>query len=415
MRTHFAYVYLIMNPRNNHAYKIMQTKPLQKLRILDLSHTLSGPFATMIMSDFGAEVIKVEPIRGDETRSWSPKVGGESAYFLSLNRGRRSIAIDLTFSEGRDIVYKLSSNSDVVIQNFRPGVAEKLRVDYPTILKFNPEIVYCSIKGFGSNNESASLPAYDLIIQALSGLMATTGEEGLPPVRTSFALFDVITGLIAAFSISACLSGGEKPALVEISMFEAALYAMSYVPLISLLSGTPVRKYGSAHPSIVPYQAFKDADGQFFTVAAANEALWKTMCKSLGLESLITDPRFQTNSERVQHRDELIEILNRVFAEKRRSYWIDLFRQNNVPAAPVLSMADLMGTDYLTEKGVITKVMHKTLGSIPQIMTPVRINHEQVLPSAAPPTIGQDTWDILEELGYDSKEIETLKSKQVIQ
>ncbi|RLG83973.1 MAG: CoA transferase, partial [Thermoprotei archaeon] len=300
----------------------MSWKPLRGVRVLDLSHTLAGPFATMVLADLGAEVVKIEPPGGDETRSWAPFVDGESAYFMSINRGKKSVVVNLKDPRGREIIYRLARRSHVVIENFRPSVAERLGVDYSTISRVNPGVVYVSIKGFGSRSPYASKPAYDIVIQGMSGLMATTGEEGRPPVRVSFALFDVITGLLAAVYTLAALRSGERPIHVEVSMYDAAVFSMCYVPMIYLLTGRKPPRMGSAHPSIVPYQAFRGSDGRWFIVAAANDRLWRALCRAIGLEELADDPRFRTNADRVRNRGELVPILEKVFSEKPRSYWL---------------------------------------------------------------------------------------------
>jgi len=314
---------------------------LRNLRILDLSHTLAGPFATMILSDLGAEVIKVESPIGDETRSWAPHINGESAYFMSINRGKKSIVINLKRHEGREILYELVRKCDVVIENFRPGVPEKLGVDYNTLVKYNPRIVYCSIKGFKTGSVYSNKPAYDIILQALSGLMTTTGEEGRPPVRVSFALFDVFTAMMAVINILVALYTNTRPCYIELPMYDVSVFSMCYIPMIYLLTGRKPKRMGSAHPSIVPYQAFRDRNGKYFIVAAANDRLWQALCKALGLEHLINDPRFKTNKDRVKNRNLLIPLLEEVFKKKPREYWIKILEEAGVPSAPVYELDEV--------------------------------------------------------------------------
>ncbi len=390
------------------------TRILEGIRILDLSHTLAGPYATMVLADLGAEVIKVEPPGGDETRSWAPHVGGESAYFMSINRGKKSIVVNLKDPRGREIVYKLVQRCDVVIENYRLGVAEKLGVDYETLLKYNPRIVYCSIKGFGTKSPYALKPAYDIVIQAMSGLMATTGEEGRPPVRVSFALFDVITGLLAATTILAALLSNRRPVRIEIPMYDASIFAMCYVPMIYLLTGRKPPRMGSAHPSIVPYQAFHDKDGKWFIVAAANDRLWQAMCKALGLEHLANDPRFRTNPDRVRNRDILIPMLQQVFATDARENWLKKLEEAGVPSAPVYELDEVFKDPHVVSTGIVQKVKHSKLGEIPQLAPPIYIDGERLPPSTPPPTLGEHTKEVLRWLGYTDEEIEKLKQENVI-
>ncbi len=387
---------------------------LKGLRILDLSHTLAGPFATMVLADLGAEVIKVEPPKGDETRTWAPFIDSESAYFLSINRGKKSIVIDLKNPKGREILYKLASRADVLIENFRPGVPEKLGVDYESILRVNSKIIYCSIKGFGTRSPYAMKPAYDIIIQAMSGLMATTGEEGRPPVRVSFALFDVITGLIASIHILATLLANRRPCYIEVSMYDAAVFSMCYVPMIYLLTKRKPPRMGSAHPSIVPYQAFRDSEGKYFIVAAANDRLWQAMCKALGIEELAQDPRFKTNPDRVRNRDQLIPILEDLFSKRPRDYWLKVLEEAGVPVAPVYEIDEVFEDPHIKTSGVVGYQKHSKLGEIPQLLLPTFINGEKPVSPQPPPVLGEHTFEVLKSLGYSDDEIKKLREEGVI-
>ena len=392
----------------------MSWKPLRGVRVLDLSHTLAGPFATMVLADLGAEVVKIEPPGGDETRSWAPFVDGESAYFMSINRGKKSVVVNLKDPRGREIIYRLARRSHVVIENFRPGVAERLGVDYSTISRVNPGVVYVSIKGFGSIFFFKQKTAYEIVIQGMSGLMATTGEEGRPPVRVSFALFDVITGLLAAVYTLAALRSGERPIHVEVSMYDAAVFSMCYVPMIYLLTGRKPPRMGSAHPSIVPYQAFRGSDGRWFIVAAANDRLWRALCRAIGLEELADDPRFRTNADRVRNRGELVPILEKVFSEKPRSYWLELLEKAGVPAAPVYELDEVFRDPHIASSGLVVRVRHPKLGEVPQLAEPAEVKGSRPFAEQPPPLLGQHTEEVLRELGYTPEEIEELRRSGVI-
>lgn len=392
----------------------LPVKPLHGIRILDLSHSLAGPFASMLLANLGAEVIKVEPPEGDETRTWAPHVGGESSYFIAANRGLKSISIDLKREEGRTIVHELAPSCDVVIENFRLGVAERLGVDYHEICKHNPTVIYCSIKGFGATSPYSSKAAYDIIIQAMSGLMGTTGEEGRPPVRVSFALFDIMAGMFSTIYVLAALHGNEKPSYIEVSLFDTAVFAMSYVPMAYLLTGKRPLKMGSAHPSMVPYQAFRDQDGRYFIVAAANDRLWKSMCQILNETKLVADARFRTNQDRVKNREQLIAALQEKFAMKSREDWIKLLEEAGVPVGPVNEIDEVFKDPNIKNSGIVTELIHKTLGAIPYLQPPVWVNGQRFGSTNPSPILGEHTTQILRELGYSEKTISLLRDNGTI-
>lgn len=387
---------------------------VEGVRILDLSHTLAGPIATMILADLGCEVIKVESPSGDETRTWAPHIDGVSAYFLSINRGKRSIVVNLKSERGREIIYRLVERSDVVVENYRAGVPERLGVDYKTLLRHNPELIYCSIKGFRVGSLYTMRPAYDIIIQAMSGLMATTGEKGRPPVRVSFALVDVFTGMMGAISILAALQSGRRPCQIEVPMYDVAIFSMCYIPMIYLLTGRKPPRMGGAHPSIVPYQAFRGGDGRYFILAAANDRLWSAACRALGLRELEEDPRFRTNPDRVRNRDQLIPILEKLFEERPRENWVRLFEEAGVPAAPVYELDEVFDDPHVKASGLVEALHHGRLGRIPQLASPLLIDGERPLSPLPPPLMGEHTEEVLRELGYSEVEMEELKREDVV-
>jgi crotonobetainyl-CoA:carnitine CoA-transferase CaiB-like acyl-CoA transferase len=376
---------------------------LENLKVLDFSRALAGPFATMILGDLGAEVIKIEPPNGDETRSWAPILNGESVYYLSINRNKRSIVLDLKKDEDKEIVYKLVKESDVVVENFRTGVPEKLGIDYNTLRKIKPDIIYCSIKGFGSKSPYEGKPAYDLLIQALSGLMTVTGEEKSPPIRVAFALFDIIAGLIAANSILAAIIERTKTKqgkFIEVSLYDSAIFAMSYIAEIYLLTGKIPRKMGSAHPSIVPYQAFKCKDGKYISIAVTNEKFWANLCEALDMRELLNDPRFKSNIDRVTNREILIPILERKFSERNREDWLKILEKWDVPCAPVYELDEVFQDIHVLSSGILTEINHSILGKIKLLSYPATFDHERPKIRIPPPTLGADTLTILKKLGY---------------
>jgi Predicted acyl-CoA transferases/carnitine dehydratase len=291
---------------------------LNGIKIIDFTRVLAGPFATMILGDLGAEIIKIEPPEGDETRYWAPFINGESVYFLSINRNKKSLTLDLKKQEHRKIIYELVKQSDVIIENFRVEVPKKLGIDYETLIKFKEDLIYCSIKGFGTGSPYEGKPAYDLLIQAMSGFMMTTGYENQPPVRASFAIFDILAGLIAANSILAALIERNKTGkgkYIEVSLYDTSIFSMSYIAMIFLLTGKEPARLGSAHPSIVPYQTFECSDKKYIAVAITNEKFWGRLCDALNLSYI--KEKFKDNASRVKNREEIVKVLENKFKEKQ--------------------------------------------------------------------------------------------------
>jgi crotonobetainyl-CoA:carnitine CoA-transferase CaiB-like acyl-CoA transferase len=391
--------------------------PLKGIRVLDLSRVLAGPFCSMNLSDLGAEVIKIEyPGRGDDTRGYPPFINGVSSYYLSLNRGKKSITLNLKKDEAVKIVHELAADCDIVVENFRPGVTERLNVDYETLREINPEIIYCSISSFGQTGPYAQWPGYDLIIQGMSGLMGITGEPDRPPMRVGVAVEDINAGLHGVISILAALRVRDKTGVgqyIDLSMLDAGVTWMTYVAGNYFATGKVSERMGGAHPSIVPYQAFRTGDNKYILIAAGNDRLFAILCKELSLEHLIDDPAYLTNDDRVENRERLISILQEALLTKPRDVWLEGLREKGFPCGPVYSVDEVFSDPQIHHRNMLIEMDHPSAGKIKQIGTPFKFSKSGVGLSTPPPMLSEHTHDILEELGYTDEEIDELKDRGV--
>jgi crotonobetainyl-CoA:carnitine CoA-transferase CaiB-like acyl-CoA transferase len=387
--------------------------PLSGIRVLDLSRVLAGPYATMVLADLGADVIKVEhPRGGDETRSWGPPYAdGEAAYFLSVNRSKRSVALDLKHPEGRELALRLCEGADVVIENFRPGGAARLGLDYEAVRESRPDIVYCTISGFGRRRPH-DRPAYDFVLQAESGLMAITGEPDGQPMKVGVALIDVLCGLNAATAIVAALHRRERTGdgeLVEVALLDSAFAALVNVAQNALVTGEEPRRYGNAHPSIVPYEPFRAADG-WLAVAAANDGLFVRLCDAIDRPELARDERYATNASRVRNRDSLATDLAPVFATRPTDEWVELLLAHSVPVGKIRGVGEA-----LREAGsATTRVEHPTAGELELVRPPFELGTAGLRPPTPPPLLGEHTAEVLAELGVDEERQVELEARGVI-
>ena len=394
--------------------------PLDSIRILDLSRDLAGPFCSMILADLGAEVIKVEiPGRGDEARSWGPPfICGESAYFLSVNRNKKSVTINLKTEEGREILYKIVEKSDVFLENFRPGVAERLGIHYEKISKINPRIIYCSISGFGHTGPYRNRPAYDIIIQGMSGIMGVTGEDSRPPVKVGVSIADLSAGLYAAIAILSAIIAREKSGKgqwIDISLLDSAVSLLTHVAANYFATGVSPKRMGSAHPNIAPYQCFKAADEKYLVLAVGNDEIWKRFCHAIGLERLIHDPEFATNEKRVQNRERLVSLLNEIFLTKRRDEWIRILLESDVPCGPLNTVDEVFEDPQILERNMLIEIKHPKVDKIKQIGIPIKFSETQLQVRSPPPLLGQHTEEVLKNLlNMSTHEINRLKEKGVI-
>lgn len=404
---------------------------LTGIRVLDLSRVLAGPWCGQILADLGAEVIKIErPTKGDDTRSWGPpwmtdvqgEQTSETAYYQSANRGKLSVAIDLASPAGQDLVRALVLDCDVLIENYKAGSLAKYGLDYTTLSKLNPRLVYCSITGFGQTGPRAVEPGYDFIIQGLGGLMSITGEQdavpGGGPQKAGVAVADLMTGLYATIAIQAALIDRQKTglgqhcdmALLDVQVATLANQGMNY-----LASGKVPGRYGNAHANIVPYQVFRAADRDFI-LACGNDSQFIAMCKAIGLPELLADPRFMRNADRVAHRDEIVGILAAHFLGQAMDHWIDRLQAAGVPVGAINNIAQALDEPQLQARNMLVNLPHAMNPGFTMVGSPLKMSASPVEYHCPPPVLGQDTNQVLQaRLGLDAEQLQLLQGQGVIE
>lgn len=376
--------------------------PLSGIRVVDLSRVLAGPFCTMILGDLGAEVIKVEkPETGDDTREWGPPfAAGESAYYLCVNRNKKSIVLDLKTEAGVRIVRALAEKSDVFIENFRAGAAAKMGLGYEELRNANPRIVCCSISGYGQAGPYRDVPGYDFIIQAMSGLMGITGERDGEPMKLGVATVDLTTGLYAVVAILAALRERDKSGHgqhIDLSLMDSAISWLANVGSNFLVSGEVCGRYGNAHANIVPYQVFMAKD-RHIAVGIGNDGQWRKFCEIAGAPELASDGRFATNPGRVKHREELIPALEKVFLRRDSSCWIESLWKEGIPAGPINTVDRVFSDPHVDAREMVIEMDHPSAGKIRLIGSPMKFSDTPVEYRLPPPRLGEHTASVLKEL-----------------
>ncbi len=394
-------------------------KALSGVRVLDLTRALAGPYCTLMLGDYGADVIKIEiPGRGDDTRQWGPPfIRGESAYFLSINRNKRSLTLNLKEPAGREIFMKLAKGADVVVENFTPGVVDRLGIDYEAVKAVNAKIVYASISGFGQTGPYRKKPAYDQMMQGLGGIMSLTGEPDGEPQKMGIALTDIGAGMLAAYAITVALFHRERTGqgqYIDVSMLDLQVSWLTYQAGTYFATGAPPARVGAAHPNLAPYQAFMGADGKFVNVAVGNERFWGRFCKAMGRMDLVDHPKFALNRDRVNNRKELIDLLQEEFRKEDASHWVGILEEAGVPCGPINDLEDVFGDAQVNEREMRLKVQHPSAGEIDQTGIPIKFSATPGAIDAPPPELGEHSEQVLRELGYSSEDIEGLGQRKVI-
>ena len=391
---------------------------LENIKVLDLSRVLAGPFCGTFLADMGAEVIKIESTTGgDETRSWTPRKGEESAAFLACNRNKSAMCLNLKTDEGKQIFRRLVREADVLVENFRTGAMEEMDLGYEDLSRLNPRLVYCSVSAYGDTGPLKDEAGYDAAIQAYGGIMSITGDPEGPPLRCGASFTDLTTGIIAAYAVVNALFYRERTGegqKVESSLMETAVALLNYHAQGYLLDGTVPGRLGSGHPSMVPYRNFQCRDGEFAFIVAHNDRFWERLCGALGLEHLVTDPHFADNVKRVENREKLEQSVAEQVAEYDRGDLLELLAEAGVPAVPVNTVDRLMQEPQVQHREMIQTVHHPTLGELKVLGQPMKFSAMESRPAAPAPTYGEHTYQILHEYGYSEEEMSELSEKGVI-
>ncbi len=392
---------------------------LRGITVLDFSHVLSGPYCTMLLADYGADVLKVErPGEGDVTRAWGPPFfNGESAYFLSINRNKRSLTIDLKTNAGKQLARDLAKKADVLVENFSPGTMTELGLDYPALRTLNPRLVYCSISGFGQTGPDRDLPGFDLVIQARGGMMSITGPAEGPPSIAGIAIADLFSGLHAQTAILSALIARQTSGTgcyLDFGLLDSQVNILSHQATSFLNSGKVPSRRGNSHNNIVPYQTFKTRDGHI-NIAVGNEKLWRSFCKVLNVEPLAADPRFATNAKRVENRAALLAQLEPLIAQRDNSGLLRELNAAHIPAAPVQDMAAVFSDPQVLARQMVAEMQHPTAGTVKVPHAPGFIDGKKPALRRPPPRLGEHTDEILrEKLGLSDERLRELRELKAI-
>jgi len=400
--------------------------PLAHIKVLDLSRVLAGPWATQMFADLGATIFKIErPGKGDDTRGWGPPFlkdddgneTKESAYFLTTNRGKKSITVDITTPEGQNIIKELAKRCDIVVENFKVGGLKKYGLDYPSLKQVNPKIIYCSISGFGQDGPSKDVAGYDHMIQAMGGFMSVTGKNGGEPIKAGIPIADITTGMYASSAILAALIARDRTGKgqhIDISLLDSQVAALSNQAMNYLISGKVPERMGNCHPNIVPYQAFQTKD-DYIVLAVGNDQQFLQFCQIIGRDDLGQDSNYQTNELRVKNREALIPILEQEFRAKTMHEWQILLEKGNIPCGPVNNVEQVLNLEQIKHRKMKIELPHALNKKVPLIKSPINLSETPLRFETAPPTLGQHSDEVLKDfLLMDDSEIENLRNKKII-
>src|ERR671911_316070 len=393
--------------------------PLAGIRVLDLTRVVAGPYCSMFLGDLGAEVIKVEqPGAGDDTRGWGPPfAGGESAYYLCINRNKQSLTLDLKSQRAVELLRQLVKAADVIIENFRPGTMERLGLGEQELRQFNPRLIYASLTGFGADGPMSDWPGYDLIVQAWGGLMSITGTPDGEPVKVGVAIIDLVAGLMLGKAITAALFAREKLGIgqkIDTSLLEAEVASLINAGSNYLVDGKVPGRWGNAHPTIVPYQSFQTANS-YLVIGVASEGIWRRFCQAIGKTEMADDARFAKNADRVENRAALIAILRETFRTRDNEHWLKLLNKAEVPCAPIQTIDQVFAAPQVRHRHMLVEVQHPTAGTVRMAGIPVKFSVTPASIRLPPPLLGQHTEEVLLSwLGMRIEEVNELKRKSVV-
>lgn len=403
------------------------TLPLAGIRILDLTRVLAGPWATQLLADLGAEVIKIErPGAGDETRSAGPpflkaRDGSDTrdaAYYLSANRGKKSVAVDIASAPGQELIRQLAATCDIFIENFMVGKLAEYGLDYASLRSAKPDLIYCSITGFGQTGPYRSHPGYDFVFQAMGGMMSITGEAGGTPQKVGVAFADLMTGMYASTAVLAALRHRDQCGQgqhIDLALLDTQVAALANMNMNYLISERVPKRMGNAHANLVPYQVFQCADGDV-VVAAGNDNLFRGLCRGLERADLAADPRFRTNPDRVRNRDALISILQGIFAARPAAEWVGRLREQSVPVAPINDLSQVFEDPQVVSRAMKVTVEHPAAGSVPLVANPIRLSETPITYDVPPPMLGEHTGAVLAGLlGLSERQIAELAAQNIVQ
>lgn len=396
-----------------------QAGPLEGITVLDLTRVLSGPYCTMMLADMGARVIKIEqPGKGDDTRAWGPPFqNGESTYFLSINRNKESVTINLKHDEGKKVVNKLLESSDVLVENFRPGTLDRIGFGYKELSNKHPRLIYCSVSGFGHSGPRHLQPGYDAIMQAEGGLMSITGPNEGPGYKLGVSITDITSGMFAAFGVAMALLSRHhtgRGQFVDIGMFDSVAALLSFQASIYFATGQAPQRIGNCHPTIMPYETLETLDDDL-VIAVGNDQLWKTFCSVINLKPLAEDGRFARNKDRVKSRNILKPLIEKQLRTKTASEWIMKLREHGVPCGTVRDLSQVLTDDQLLERAMVVALEHPIVGAMKTLGIPIKLTDTPGSIRTAPPTLGQHTDQVLnKDLGFSSNTIKHLRKAGAI-